>query len=178
VTVVNTVVALAGVHLVLRDPLSGLLLGIPAAALWVAYQAYVIERRRHARVQVLYETSRAFHGSTDVETVIRVLLRRAHDVFNAGTAELTLLPGDSEGVITRYTLDSPDQGRLCAAPCTSDAVGAVAVHQRAELIPRGRPHDSVAFGLQRRGIRDAMLVGLHGEGGVFGSLLVGNKRSD
>ena len=65
--------------------------------LFVAYRAYVSEREKHERLELLYESSRILQDSPQLDSALLALLEHAREMFRAEMAEIVLYPhGDGE----------------------------------------------------------------------------------
>ena len=172
-TGLNTVVGLAGLDVVRHDPRAGIILFLPIVALAVAYRSYQGERDKHARVQLLYEASRALHRSRGVDLSISTLLSRAREIFNAEVVELILLPTSSNDVARRCTLGPGDDKPLAISGVEgSDPSGRIRSGRPAVVLDRNDPEGILA----KRGFRDGIAVSISGEGGATGTLIVANRR--
>ena len=74
------------------DPRSVVLLAVPTAVVFVAYRAYIGEREKHERLELLYESSRLLHYAPELDSAIGALLEHARRMFRAERAELMLFP--------------------------------------------------------------------------------------
>ena len=174
-TCLNTVVALGGARLISDDPLAALALIVPVGALAATYRGYIGERDKHERMRMLYAASRALDRSRGVGDIIGALLNQAREMFGAEVAELVLLPADSTGTATRHVLGPGDDAQVVEQPLpTADALP-LAHGRRARLTTRARRRTTR---VADRSVRDAMVAPVHGEGGVFGTLTVANRRGD
>ena len=175
VTLLNALLAVAGARLVDRDPVAALLTLVPLVALAVAYHRYTGERRKHERLELLYNSSQALHRAHGIDGTISTLLRTAREMFCAELAEVVLLPADEHGNALHLSLAAGDaEVRQQVRPARPVAVDA-ALRGCAVLLPRAtgsRAHTPLD------GVRDGMLVPLSGENGVFSTLLVANRSSD
>jgi diguanylate cyclase (GGDEF)-like protein len=177
-TLVDTAVGLSGMRLVERDPTTAILLVVPIAALVLAYRAYVRERQRHDHLRLLYESSHAFHHARGFDATVTTLLRRAREMLHADIAQLTLLPGDSLGTALRFSLGPGDVAELREAPWRPDGVATEVAASAGRLVPRGRGAASISGRMAAEGMRDAVAVTIAGTSGVYGTLLVANRRGD
>jgi diguanylate cyclase (GGDEF)-like protein len=177
-TVFDTAVGLAGLRLVEHDPAAAVLLVVPMVALLVAYRAYIRERQRHDHLRLLYESSHAFHHAHGFDATVTTLLRRAREMLRAEIAQLTLLPADSDGLALRFCLGPGDVAELHEEGWTPDNVASEVATSRSRLVPRGRSTGALEARMAHEGMRDAVAVTISGDGGVYGTLLVANRRSD
>jgi len=74
------------------DPRSIVLLAVPTAIVFVAYRAYMGEREKHERLELLYESSRLLHYAPELDSAIGALLDHARRMFRAERADLLLFP--------------------------------------------------------------------------------------
>jgi diguanylate cyclase (GGDEF)-like protein len=172
--VANTSLALIGVARLWRDPEMAWLLLVPAGVLFLAYRAYVRERKKHQGLEFLYETARVLHRSAELGSAMLALLEQARKVFRADLAEIVLVPSKGEAAL-RTTLGPGDNvevlQRVDRAAIEHGALSAVADGQPILL---GRPQRGTPLGH----VRDAMIAPLRGDERVIGTLLVGNRLGD
>ena len=88
----NTSLALLAVMVLWVDPRSTVLLAVPTAIVFLAYRAYIGEREKHERLELLYESSRLLHYAPELDSAIAALLEHARRMFRAERAELLLFP--------------------------------------------------------------------------------------
>ena len=177
-TVFDTAVGLAGLRFLEQDPAAAVLLIVPVAALLIAYRAYIRERQRHDHLRLLYESSHAFHHAHGFDATVTTLLRRAREMLRADIAQLTLLPADSEGMALRFCLGPGDIAELVEEKWTPDNVATEVAASGSRLVPRGRAGGGLTARMAAEGMRDAVAVTIGSEGGVYGALLVANRRGD
>ena len=79
------------------------LLVVPLGTVFLAYRAYLSEREKHERLELLYQSSRILQHSPQLESAVVALLEHARDMFRAERAELLLLPrsDDADGLLRR-----------------------------------------------------------------------------
>jgi diguanylate cyclase (GGDEF)-like protein len=172
----NTSLALIGVVKLWRDAWLAWLLLVPAGVLFLAYRAYVSERKKHQSLEFLYETARLLHRSAELGSAMLALLAQARKVFRADLAEIVLFPSAGEAAV-RTTLGPGDYVEVLQtvdrASVERGALSAVA-HGQPVLV--GRPKRDA--GSPDRQVKDAMIAPLRGDQGVVGTLLVGNRLGD
>ena len=95
VAMANASLATLAVMVLLVDPRSIILLAVPTAVVFVAYRAYIGEREKHERLELLYESSRLLHYAPELDSAIGALLEHARRMFRAERAELMLFPEPS-----------------------------------------------------------------------------------
>ena len=60
--------------------------------MFIAYKAYMAEREKHERLELLYESSRLLHYAPELDSAIGALLDHARRMFRAERADLLLFP--------------------------------------------------------------------------------------
>ena len=98
----NTSLALLAVSVLWIDPMLLWLLALPLVIVFLAYQAYVSEREKHERLELLYQSSRILQHSPELDSTLVALLGHARAMFRAEVAEVVLYPriGDTEALRT------------------------------------------------------------------------------
>ena len=92
VAMANASLATLAVMVLWVDPRSIVLLAVPTAIVLVAYRAYMREREKHERLELLYESSRLLHYAPELDSAIGALLDHARRMFRAERADLLLFP--------------------------------------------------------------------------------------
>ena len=107
VAVANTSLALLVVAILWVEPRLLALLIVPVVAMYLAYRAYVSEREKHERLELLYQSSRILQHSPELDSALGALLEHAREMFRAERAELLLWPrdGSDDGLMTTATHD-------------------------------------------------------------------------
>jgi diguanylate cyclase (GGDEF)-like protein len=170
----NTSLALLGVSILWSDPMAIWLLAVPILTLFVAYRAYVSEREKGERLELLYESSRILQRSPELDSALVALLEHAREMFRAERAEIVLFPRDGTGDALR-TSCGLDRPTIVMVPVTVDADEPIRrqVTEEARAIihvpPGGRDAD---------GIRQAMISPLVGESGVIGTMTIANRLTE
>jgi len=176
VALANTSLALLAVTVLQADAQAIWLLGIPIATLLIAYRAYVSEREKHERLELLYESSRILHNSPELESAVVALLDHARAMFRAESAEIVLYARDDDraALLTRsYHEQEPDVMRPVEIAPTERVRERVSVALRPFFHGpteswRGQPFE----------IRQAMTSRLAGENGLIGELTVTNRLTE
>jgi diguanylate cyclase (GGDEF)-like protein len=180
VCVTNTCLALAGATAVASDARAALLLLVPAAAVVLAYRAYMAERRKHESLEFLHEVTGLLAQAPDVAAALAGLLRRTLDVFRGDLAEIVLLPSDQRSEPLRTALErggeveamAPMERRL------ADALRELVDGDTpAVLLERPLADPVLDAALARRGMQRAMLAALPGETRVVGTFLVAHRTA-
>jgi diguanylate cyclase (GGDEF)-like protein len=174
----NTSLGLLAAVLIRDRPVSTLLLTLPAALLGVAYRAQMRERRRHERMEFLYEAGRLMSRSTEMDTTVIDVLRHTRASLRAETAELLLFSTDDSAQALRTVVRS-DHTETVLRPVLVDPVEiALLTHlgdQRGRLLHmRSADVDALAF-LGAREASDAMVCALVGETRVIGAVIIAGR---
>ncbi len=176
VAMANTSLALLAVMVIKEDARSVLLLAVPTAIVFLAYRAYIGEREKHERLELLYESSRLLHYAPELDSAIAALLDHARKMFRAERAELLLFPDpNGEGA-----LRSSAGGAAGPETMTPQKVP-IADSLRARVQrERGAFHATVtsAWTLQPEQVEEAMVGPLVGERGVFGAVTIINRLGE
>ena len=169
--IVNTLLALSGLHAVGQDPELAPLLVIPLVVVAASYRLYLSETQRHSQVRRLYETSAALQRSRGGDATITTLLTSAREMFNAETAELLLAVSGGTQPARRYTVGADD---LLVSESVEANSGPAWVERSAGalLLDSSTPDGLLAA----RGYRDGIAVRIAADGGLDGELLVANRR--
>jgi len=172
---------LVGVELVENEPLSVLLLLLPAIACAFSFRAYMEQREQREHVEFLYESMRATQGAPEFGLAVGQLLVAARRLLRAEYAEILLLsatPGDpalrSVSGASGEMLMHP--GAL--TPLAELAVAQTGAADRPVLLARRREAHPLDGFLASLGLADAVVGALRGEERMFGVLLVGDRAGD
>jgi diguanylate cyclase (GGDEF)-like protein len=170
----NTSLALLAVSILWSDPVAIWLLAVPILTLFIAYRAYVSEREKGERLELLYESSRILQRSPELDSALVALLEHAREMFRAERADIVLYPrgGIGDAVRTSCGVDRPT---VVMAPIVLDpdepirrrvtADGHAVMH-----VPTG--------GRDAEGVRQAMISPLVGESGVIGTMTIANRLTE
>src|SRR6185295_7927390 len=134
VAIANTSLALLAVSLFLVSPLSLVLLAVPLATVFVAYGAYVSEREKHERLELLYQSSRILQHSPELDSSLVALLEHARNMFRAEFAQIVLYPRKETDEALR-TISRHDGEAVVMEPITDLEHDAVEVRVRKEQRP-------------------------------------------
>jgi signal transduction histidine kinase len=179
----NTSLGLLAVELLWTSPAAVALLGVPMAAVLLAYRAYNRQRKRHEALQFLHDSTRALQEANDLDPAVHVVLSQARAMFRAEVAEIVYFAAGPEEPAVRWQLGPGDavKNREEAKLRATEGVWArVAAEEQPLLFARPITNERLARHFGERGIRDAMVAPLKGDGGsgVVGLMLVGNRLSD
>ncbi len=172
VAVANTSLGLLAVDLMRLEPQLLALLVVPLVTVFLAYGAYVSEREKHQRLELLYQSSRILQHSPELDSALAALLEHAREMFRAERAEVLIWPhGEvNEGLLTVRTADG-NPSRM--APITVADIGRL--HQRVAADHRAFREEVSKVGPD--GIRNAMATPLLGESGLIGSMVIANRMT-
>ena len=176
VALANTSLALLAVEVLEADAQAIWLLGIPIATLLIAYRAYVSEKEKHERLELLYESSRILNNSPELESAVVALLDHARAMFRAESAEIVIYARDDDraALLTRsYHEREPDVMRPVEIATTEPIRKRVAVALRPFFHGPTEGWRGQSFE-----IRQAMTSRLAGENGLIGELTVANRLTE
>ncbi len=174
VAIANTSLALLAVSVLWLDPLLLALLVVPLLTVFLAYRAYVSEREKHERLELLYQSSRILQHSPELDSALAALLEHAREMFRAERAEVLLWPRDEtveEGLLTVCEHDREPMMMVPRPLADADRLHRRVAHERRAFLhispDRGDPE-----------IRNAMAAPLLGEAGLIGSMVVANRLTE
>ena len=176
VTLTNTSIAIAAAVVVSDDPRAVPVLLAPALTVYAAYRGYASERRRHEKLEFLYEANRTLSRSPEVAEALEGLLARSLEAFRSEIAEVVLFGADGTPLRTAH---GPGDERAAMAPADRAVAEALAAHVDADtpvvaLVP---PFGNLALQahFEQRGIRHAMVAMLPGEQRTMGTIMLANR---
>ena len=176
VALANTSLALLAVTILWIYPVALGLLAVPLITLFVAYQAYVSEREKHERLELLYQSSRILQHSPELDRALVALLDHARDMFRAELAEVLLESSADRGQGLRTTSIQDGQAELMVPV---ELVEADKIRMRASTerhaffaMPGRTP------GGRQLTIRQAMIAPLIGESEMIGTLTIVNRLTE
>jgi len=176
VALANTSLALLGVTILWIEPVALGLLAVPLITMFVAYRAYVSEREKHERLELLYQSSRILQHSPELDRALVALLDHARDMFRAELAEVVLESTNDPGQGLRSTSlqDAEPELMVPVELPQGDAVRNRAAAERRAFfaMPLRTP------GGRRMSIRQAMIAPLVGESGTIGTITVANRLTE
>ena len=181
VTAANTSLALLAVTLLARSPQALWMLLIVLGVLFLSYRSYASMRAQHDSLGALYESTRVAHQSLEMDAVLLSLLSSACEMFRAEMAEIILFPRNVDEPAYVTTLgpgEHLDVMHAVELDPTEGVWARVAAEGRAVLVPRPISNEKLRTYFASRGMRDAIAAPLHGESGVVGTMMVGNRLSD
>ncbi|MGQ0846001.1 MAG: putative bifunctional diguanylate cyclase/phosphodiesterase [Sporichthyaceae bacterium] len=162
------------------DVRSAFLVEAAGALLLLAYRAYASLRERHESLEQLYHFSEVVSGAHDVDTVLRSVLEQARQLLRADRAEF--LGADFPGALAphRMTLlgDGFQRVPVTEGQLNDPVVERVRKHRRSILIARNTRESTQRAWLDEHGLREAILVPLHMDGAIVGTLSVANRLGE
>ncbi len=170
VAITNTSLALLAVDVLWVDPLAIWLVGVPLGTLFLAYRAYLSERQKHESLELLYESSRIFQRSQELDSAILSLLEHARLMFRSEQAEVILY--DAHRIPLRTASGPGDRSQVMVpAPERSEILARLSVDPTPYVYAPGPdlPGD------RERLFRFAMVSPLRGESGLLGAILVAER---
>jgi diguanylate cyclase (GGDEF)-like protein len=176
VAVANTSIALLAVTILWFAPSAIWLLVIPIVVLFLAYGAWVSEREKHERLEMIYQSSRILQHSPELDVALVALLDHARSMFRAELAEIVLESGgdNHQAVRTSSIQDGPSE--------TIVAIGEMATHPSLDALILERRAGMVVLprtpGGRQMPIRQAMVAPLVGEAGVIGLFTIANRLTE
>ena len=176
VAMANASLATLAVMVLLVDPRSIVLLAVPTAVVFVAYRAYIGEREKHERLELLYESSRLLHYAPELDSAIGALLEHARRMFRAERAELMLFPEPSLDAGLRSSsggIGGPET-MVPVTVATDDTL-------RMRTTSEGRAFSALpgrSWTNDWETVEEAMIGPLVGEHGVFGALTIINRLGE
>jgi diguanylate cyclase (GGDEF)-like protein len=176
VALTNSSIAISAAVVVSTDARAVPMLVVPALTLFAAYRAYISERERHEKLEILYEASRTLSRSPEVAEALDGLLVRSLEAFRSEIAEVLLVGADGT---TLRTAHGPGTARVAMEVADPEVAAELAalVSPDVPAVSLTPPFGSLRLRLyfQERGIRHAMVGILPGEERSMGTLLLANR---
>ncbi|HXJ65494.1 MAG TPA: sensor domain-containing diguanylate cyclase, partial [Actinomycetota bacterium] len=178
----NVTLGIAGVLILWTQPGAAWTLFVLGAIPFVAYRSYAALSSEHARLGMLYESTRSLLDGTDLDVGAEGLLSRLMEMFDAERAELvTFGHGGLRAVARRLELG----GELTTSEpwnldLTEGVWGRLLSEQEAVLLPRPIENATLRAHFEANGVRDAMVAPVFGRDTkeVVGTIAVFNRRGD
>jgi diguanylate cyclase (GGDEF)-like protein len=169
----NTSLALLAVSILWLDASLLWLLALPLVIIFIAYRAYVSEREKHERLELLYQSSRILQHSPELDVALVALLGHARTMFRAELAEIVLYPrlATDDALRSRSWHDGA-QELMTPVP----GLGDDPVHVRVRTA--NSPFFYVPFPGAESRVRHAMVSPLRGESELLGALLIANPLTE
>jgi diguanylate cyclase (GGDEF)-like protein len=176
VALANTSLALLAISVIWIDPLAVWLLIVPLATLFLAYRAYISEREKHDRLELLYQSSRIMQHSPELDSALIALLDHARAMFRAEIAEVVIYArGDGgDALWTASIQDAPAAAMVPVRLAPDDPVHRrIATERQAFFNSEWTRHPVTA-----QPIRQAMVSPLSAESGLIGAMIVANRLTE
>ncbi len=171
VSFANTSLALLAVAMLKLDAKLLWLLVIPLGIVFVAYRAFLSEREKHERLELVYESSRILQHSPELDSALIALLNHAREMFRAETAEVVLYDRGGAGPAVRTTVqqDRAPESMVPVAETSRDPM-----HQLVQTATGPFFHESPAETRPRQ----RMVSPLRGESELIGSFVIANRLTE
>ena len=174
VAAANTSLSLLALTAAARDPQAILLVVVPVIILFVAYRAYMSEREKHDRLELVYESSRIMQHSSELDSAVLGVLRHAREMFRAERAEVLLFatPGGGDALRTACSVDGHSEVMSPQSVSPDDPdLQRLAQGKRAQFVDSGRTGSRQAMAspmLADRGLIGVMRIEIRlAEGSLF-----------
>jgi diguanylate cyclase (GGDEF)-like protein len=178
VAAINTSLGLAAATVVKTDPRAAVLLVVPMLAIFLAYRAYLAERRHVANLAFLHEAIRTLSTASNNAAGLAGLLAEALENFRGEVAEVCLFPHEGDGPGTRISVGGP-RGLEVMQPLEEHVVGELCkLMERdgtARLVTPDGLGGALAGHLHELGVKSAMLAPLPGVRGTIGTIMVADR---
>ncbi|MCA1831008.1 MAG: EAL domain-containing protein, partial [Actinobacteria bacterium] len=177
---INTTIGLLSVTTLWRDQAAGWLLAMLGIVLYLGFRAFASLTQRYVGLQQLYEFTRFVARSARAETSMQDMLERVRTLLRAEIAEVTLLAGDDANAVS-ITVGPDDTFASHEHPLGWEAEGTwkrAASGDRAFLIPRNTRDEGFKSFLYDQRLRDCMVVPLHDNSKVIGTLTVADRLGE
>jgi len=173
VAIANASLALLAVMVLWIDIRSVMLLGVPIAIVFLAYRAYVGEREKHERLELLYESSRLLHLTPELDVAIISLVEHARRMFRAESVSLVLLTADDAADAVRTSTDGLGGTETMAsvAIALEDPIRQRITSTRGAF----RAYPGPGWTPVTTRVREVAIGPMVGERGVLGALLIVNR---
>lgn len=169
----NTSLALLAVSILWLDASLLWLLALPLVIIFLAYRAYVSEREKHERLEMLYQSSRILQHSPELDVALVALLGHARTMFRAELAEIVLYPRhlEDDALRTRSWHDGEEE-LMTPVP----GLGDDPLHVRVRTATA--PFFYVPSPGRGSRVRQGMVSPLRGESDLLGALLIANRLTE
>ena len=170
---VASIVAIGGLALYWWEPLSLAGVGAVAASLYGAFRVYGSLRRRFEDLEAVYGFTSAIDEAVDTDQLLEATLAQARNLFSARFAEVVLSRG-VDSIATSSEGGSPSQRRP-APPAIVEALGARTEPGTTVGLLADAPL-AIAEHYRARGITDALVACMHGDGGTATLFVIGSPE--
>ena len=173
VAAINTSLGLAVATVVEADPRAIVLLIVPVLAVFLAYRAYLSERRHAANLAFLHECIRTLSTASNHAAGLAGLLAMALENFRGEVAEVCLFPAEGVSEGKRISVGGP-QGLEIMQPLDEHVVRELSeLMERdaaARLVTPAETGGALAGHLDELGVQSAMLAPLPGVHRTIGTI--------
>jgi diguanylate cyclase (GGDEF)-like protein len=171
VAMANTSIGLLSLTVVAADPGAIWLLIVPVTAVFLAYRAYVSEREKKERLELLYQSSRILQHTPELDSALVALLDHAREMFRAEWVDCRLQPpSGAPALVSRSWLDGPPIVMQPIADLPDDPLRGILRDRTDAFIYRAETPGS--------GLRQAMVAPLAGDDRPLGHLVVANRLGE
>ncbi|TAL12323.1 MAG: EAL domain-containing protein [Chloroflexota bacterium] len=167
----NTSLALLAVVIIQTNAVLLWLMALPLGIVFVAYRAYLSEREKHERLELLYQSSRILQHSPELDSSLVAILDHARAMFRAELAEVVLHPRaeDLEALRTSSWHEADPQTMVPMKDFALDPMYAGVIEASGPFFFEPAAHPRVRHG---------MVAPLKGESELIGSLMIGNRLTE
>ncbi len=171
VSFANTSLALLAVVLIQKDPILLSLMALPLLIVFVAYRAYLSEREKHERLELLYQSSRILQHSPELDSSLVAILDHARAMFRAELAEVVLYPRSDgfEALRTSSWHESDPEAMVPTREFGANLLYPMVLRASGPFFFESGVHVNVKHG---------MGAPLRGESELIGSLMIGNRLTE
>jgi diguanylate cyclase (GGDEF)-like protein len=169
----NTSLALLAVSILWLDPVLMWLMVLPLVTVFLAYQAYVSEREKHERLELLYQSSRILQHSPELDSALVALLGHARTMFRAELAEVVLYArhAGEETLRTRSWHEGEPETMTPIEARADDRLRVLVGSANGPFFYVGTPHEEPS-------VRQGMVSPLRGETDLIGYVLIANRLTE
>jgi diguanylate cyclase (GGDEF)-like protein len=180
-TAITTTVALVAVHAVDGNPAAVVPVAVCLALLVLGYRTYGALAERHLTLERIHRVSRVLSGTPEIDELLTRMLHQTRDALLAEYVEVAFIAASTDEPPLRVTLD-PSEGVRRSRLGTELAEHPVWLRVVVDGVPTvlvrgGRDGQHRSF-LEARGLHDAVIVPLHGDAGIVGAVLAGNRLGE
>ena len=171
VSFANTSLALLAVVIIQTNPSLLWLMALPLFIVFVAYRAYLSEREKHERLELLYQSSRILQHSPELDSSLVAILDHARTMFRAELAEVVLYPrsGDFEALRTSSWHERDPEVMVPTRDFGANLLYPMVLRVSGPFFFESGVHANVKHG---------MGAPLRGESELIGSLMIGNRLTE
>ena len=154
---------------------------VVAGVVYAAYRGYESLRVRYQSLETLQGFTRVVGRDLEIDSVMSAVLREARELTKCERAELVMVEQEA-GKGGLRVIDDELSGRqvlpLGAVDSTDLLWARLVSGDRAFVATQDSSDTRLTAHLDERGIRNALIAPLHGDGGIVGMLLVANRLTE